>query len=141
MRKTISSVELVSSFSHRSPSLLVSYISYYPVNETALHALGNEYNAEILGATDEARSAQALSDELGIPIATCYRRIEELEEADLLEHEGRILSDDRRRVSVYRRAGDRIIESFENEQYSVRVEERADVKNKLDDVWRSLSSS
>jgi DNA-binding Lrp family transcriptional regulator len=111
------------------------------VNETALHALGNEYNAEILGATDEARSAQALSDELGIPIATCYRRIEELEEADLLEHEGRILSDDRRRVSVYRRAVDRIIVSFENEQYSVRVEERADVKNKLDDVWRSLSSS
>lgn len=111
------------------------------MNETALHALGNEYNAEILGATDEARSAQALSDELGIPIATCYRRIEELEEADLLEHEGRILSDDRRRVSVYRRAVDRIIVSFENEQYSVRVEERADVKNKLDDVWRSLSSS
>ena len=110
-------------------------------SETALHALGNEYNAEILGATDEARSAQALSDELDIPIATCYRRIEELEEADLLEHHGRILSDERRRVSVYRRAVDRVVVGFENEQYSVRVEERADVNNKLDDVWRSLSSS
>jgi DNA-binding Lrp family transcriptional regulator len=109
--------------------------------KTVLHALGNEYNAEILGATDEARSAQALSDELDIPIATCYRRIEELEEADLLEHHGRILSDERRRVSVYRRAVDRVVVGFENEQYSVRVEERADVKNKLDDVWRSLSSS
>lgn len=110
-------------------------------SETALHALGNEYNAEILGATDEARSAQALSDELDIPIATCYRRIEELEEADFLEHHGRILSDERRRVSVYRRAIDRVIVGFEDEQCSVRVEERADAKNKLDDVWRSLSSS
>ncbi|ELY34960.1 hypothetical protein C497_14512 [Halalkalicoccus jeotgali B3] len=43
-----------------------------------LLALGNEYNAEILGATDEPRSAQALSDELDIPIATCYRRLEQL---------------------------------------------------------------
>ncbi|MEM4780614.1 MAG: helix-turn-helix domain-containing protein [Halalkalicoccus sp.] len=111
----------------------------YP--DTVLHALGNEYNAAILGAADEARSAQALSEELDIPIATCYRRIEELEEADLLEHEGRILSEERRRVSVYRRAVERVTVNFESEHYSVTVEDRADVKNKLDDVWRSLSTS
>lgn len=110
-------------------------------SKSTLLVLGNEYNADILGATEEARSAQALSDELGIPIATCYRRIEELEEADLLEHQGRILSDERRRVSVYRRAVDRVVVGFDDERHTVRVEKRADVKNKLDDVWRSLSSS
>lgn len=110
-------------------------------SEAVLLALGNEYNAAILGAADEARSAQALSDELDIPIATCYRRIEELEEADLLEHEGRVLSEDRRRVSVYRRAVDRVVVDFEGSGYDVSVEERASVANKLDEVWRSLSSS
>lgn len=110
-------------------------------SEEALHALGNQYNAEILGATDEPRSAQALSDELGIPIATCYRRIEELQEADLLEHHGRVLSDDRRRVSVYRRTVDRVVVDFEDEGYVVGVEDRADVATTLDAVWRSLSSS
>lgn len=106
----------------------------------ALLVLGNEYNAEIMGATDEPRSAQALSDELDIPIATCYRRIEELEEADLLEHQGRVLSEERRRVSVYRRAVDRIVVNFDDESYTVNVAGRADVKNKLDEVWRSLST-
>lgn len=107
----------------------------------ALLALGNEYNAEILGATAEPRSARALSDELGIPIATCYRRIEELTAARLLELDGRVLSDDRRRVSVYRRAIDRVVVNFDGETCAVAVEDRADVPNKLDDVWRSLSSS
>ncbi|MDL5361096.1 helix-turn-helix domain-containing protein [Halalkalicoccus sp. NIPERK01] len=105
-----------------------------------LLVLGNEYNAEILGATDEPRSAQALSDELDIPIATCYRRIEELEEADLLEHQGRVLSEERRRVSVYRRTVDRIVVNFDDGNYTVNVAGRADVKNKLDEVWRSLST-
>jgi len=43
-----------------------------------LQTLGNKYSAEILDATDEPQSAQELSDELGIPIATCYRRIDGL---------------------------------------------------------------
>jgi DNA-binding Lrp family transcriptional regulator len=109
-------------------------------SESVLLVLGNEYNAAILGATDEARSAQALSDELDIPIATCYRRIEELEEANLLELEGRVLSDDRRRVSVYRRAVDRAVVDFESGDYEVTVDDRGDVTNTLDEVWRSLSS-
>lgn len=116
-------------------------MSYQMYSEEALRALGNEYNAEILGATDEPRSAQALSDELDIPIATCYRRIEELQEADLLEHHGRVLSDDRRRVSVYRRAVDRVVVNFGRGGCEVTVEDRVDATTKLDDVWRSLSSS
>lgn len=108
------------------------------VSEAVLLVLGN--TAAILGVADEARSTLALSDGLTIPIATCYRRIEELVEADLLEHEGRVLSDDRRRVSVYRRAVDRVVVDFENGDYEVTVDDRGDVTNTLDEVWRSLSS-
>jgi len=105
-----------------------------------LQTLGNKYSAEILDATEEPRSAQELSDELEIPIATCYRRIDELTEHDLLELHDNILSDDRRRIKVYRRNVDAINVEFEDE-LSVDVEERSEVTNKLDEAWRTLSES
>jgi predicted ArsR family transcriptional regulator len=105
-----------------------------------LQTLGNKYSAEILDATEEPRSAQELSDELEIPIATCYRRIDELTEHDLLELHDNILSDDRRRIKVYRRNVDAIRVEFD-EQMTVDVEQRSEVTNKLDEAWRTLSES
>jgi len=103
-----------------------------------LQTLGNKYSAEILDATDEPRSAQELSDELDIPIATCYRRIDELTEHDLLELHDNILSDDRRRIKVYRRNVDAVRIEFD-EALSVDIEERSEVTNTLDEAWRTLS--
>ncbi|MFB6146713.1 MAG: winged helix-turn-helix domain-containing protein [Halobacteriaceae archaeon] len=104
-----------------------------------LETLGNKYSAEILGATKEPRSAQDLSDELDVPIATCYRRIESLTEAGLLELEDSVLTDDRRRVDVYRRDVEEIRIEFGDSGFDVRAEEATQVKNKLDDAWRTLS--
>lgn len=103
-----------------------------------LQTLGNKYSAEILDATDEPRSAQELSDELGIPIATCYRRIDELTEHDLLELHDNVLSDDRRRIKVYRRNVDAVRVEFD-EALAVDIEERSKVTNALDEAWRTLS--
>jgi DNA-binding PadR family transcriptional regulator len=49
-----------------------------------IRPLGKKYSAEILTATTEPCSARELSEELDIPIATSYRRIEELLNAGLL---------------------------------------------------------
>ncbi|PSP28209.1 ArsR family transcriptional regulator [Halobacteriales archaeon QH_2_65_14] len=103
-----------------------------------LQTLGNKYSAEILDATDEPRSAQELSDELEIPIATCYRRIDELTEHDLLELHDNILSDDRRRIKVYRRNVDAVRVEFD-EELTVDIEQRSEVTNRLDEAWRTLS--
>jgi DNA-binding transcriptional ArsR family regulator len=108
------------------------------VSAEILQTLGNKYSAEILDATDEPVSAQDLSDELGIPIATCYRRIDELTEHDLLELHDNILSDDRRRIKVYRRNVDELRVDFEDE-LTIHIEERSEVTNKLDEAWRTLS--
>jgi predicted transcriptional regulator len=104
-----------------------------------LRVLGNEYNPEILSFAHEPRSAQELSDELDVPIATCYRRIEELTDADLLEHHDRVLSDERRRVNVYRRNIEEVVVDFSEGDVSVNVEERKQVKSRLDEAWRTLS--
>jgi len=103
-----------------------------------LRTLGNKYSAEILDATDEPRSAQDLSDELDIPIATCYRRITELTDHGLLELHDSILSDDRRRIKVYRRNVESIQVDFQDSM-TIDVEERSEVTNKLDEAWRTLS--
>jgi len=105
-----------------------------------LQTLGNKYSAEILDATDEPRSAQELSDELDIPIATCYRRIDELTEHGLLELHDNILSDDRRRIKVYRRNVDTVRVEFD-ETLAVDIEERSEVTSTLDEAWRTLSES
>jgi predicted transcriptional regulator len=104
-----------------------------------LRVLGNEYNPEILSFANEPRSAQEFSDELDVPIATCYRRIEELTDAELLEHHDRVLSDDRRRVNVYRRNVEEVTVEFSDGDVSVAIEERRKVKNRLDEAWRTLS--
>src|SRR6056297_1273019 len=105
-----------------------------------LRVLGNKYNAEILSATGEPKSAQELSDELGIPIATSYRRIDELTEADLLELSGREFSDEGRRTKVYRRNVKTLELSFDGESIDVSVDDRPDVDNSLADVWRDLKA-
>ena len=103
-----------------------------------LRVLGNKYNVEILSATTEPKSAQELSDELGIPIATSYRRIEELTEADLLELTGREFSDEGRRTKVYRRDVDGIDVVFEANDVDVAIDKRPEVENSLVDVWRDM---
>lgn len=106
-----------------------------------LRVLGNEYNAEILEATDDPHSAQELSDQLDVPIATCYRRIDELTDANLLELYDRPLSEEQRRINVYRRNVDEIRVEFDDDSCRVTVQKRSEIKNKLDDVWRTLSES
>ena len=101
--------------------------------------LGNKYSAEILGATGDPHSAQELSDRLDVPIATCYRRIEELSDAGLLTLEDSVLSEERRRVDVYRRGVDRVTVVFGDGGVVVDVEERSSVKNRIDDAWRTLT--
>jgi len=101
--------------------------------ERLLEALGGKYSAEILAATRTPTSAQALSDELEVPIATCYRRIEDLTEAGLLRCEGRQLSEEGRRTSVYRRTLDRLTLDFTGDEPTIDREERTEAKNRLQD--------
>lgn len=109
-------------------------------DKDTVRALGDKYNPDILAVTDEPKSAQELSDELDVPIATCYRRIEDLQEVELLELHDRPLSDEHRRVNVYRRNVDGIEITFRN-GIEVTLEGRSHVRDKLDRVWRDMSHS
>lgn len=98
-----------------------------------LAALGSKYSAEILCAAGTPKSAQALSEDIEIPIATCYRRIEELVDAGLLECEGRQLSEEGRRTNIYRRTLDEIEVDFSESGPEFSRKRRTEAKNKLRD--------
>lgn len=101
--------------------------------EALLSALGSKYSAEILCAAGTPKSAQALSEDIEIPIATCYRRIEELVDAGLLECEGRTLSNEGRRTNIYRRTLDEIEVDFSADRPQCSQKRRTEAKNRLQD--------
>lgn len=117
----------------------------FPKEETTVTSsdlisiVGKKYSSEILEAADEAKSAEEISNEADVPIGTAYRRINDLTDVGLLSHEGEILTEERRRKSVYRRNISTINIVFNQRSISVTVEERDKVENKLDDAWRTLS--
>jgi len=99
--------------------------------EPLLDALGGRYSVDILEAADEPVSAQQLSDEMDVPIATCYRRIEELVEAGLLRLEGRELSEQGRRTNVYRRTVDELTVEFDGPSVSPTIVESPETPGPL----------
>ena len=65
--------------------------------------LMDKYNIRILSATNsEAKSAQELSVLFDIPIATCYRKLKELELAGLVTIDGKLLTREGKRFAVYK---------------------------------------
>lgn len=65
--------------------------------------LTEEYSAKILLATmGKPKSAKQLSKNLDIPIAACYRKIKQLEKAELIFCVERKLNQSGKRVSVYK---------------------------------------
>jgi len=104
-------------------------------SEDLLSPLKNKYSFEILCATRTPASAQELSDEIEVPIATCYRRIEELVEAGFLKTVGRELSEDGRRTNVYRRTVDEVTVDLTGDRPNVSRKERSEAKNRLEDQF------
>ena len=65
--------------------------------------LAEKHSARILFATiRNPRSAFELSDNLGIPIAVCFRKIKLLEDAGLIFCAERMLTNEGKRISLFR---------------------------------------
>jgi DNA-binding Lrp family transcriptional regulator len=63
----------------------------------------DEYSSKIVQLTGpRAMNAIELSDELGIPIAACYRRIRALKDAGVIQEEDKVVSVGGKMVAAYR---------------------------------------
>lgn len=109
-----------------------------------LEVLGRKYSTEILAAAAEPVPVRALEEEHDVPIATAYRRIEELVEVGLLEHGGHRLTEDRQRTTVYRRTVESLSVEFGDGELSLDLEECDDEGDDrpadgIDDLWKAVS--
>ena len=83
--------------------------------------LTDEYAVKILMATVRLpRSAQQISEQFGIPIAACYRRIRDLEVAGLIRCTERRLSRQGKRVCFYQSRVRTAALQYENGRLKVR---------------------
>lgn len=80
--------------------------------EMILDVLGDKYSGQLLCAAAEPQSAQALSEAIDAPIATCYRRIDALVDAGLLTCVGHERTGHGKRTNVYRRTIDELELTF-----------------------------
>jgi predicted transcriptional regulator len=106
---------------------------------SVLDCLGDEYSVRILSAlTEREMSAKGISEELDIPIATVYRRIEELDDAGLIEYEGKALTQDDKRVKVYRSYIDELSVFFESDEPQVEMKMYSEAQRSIDEAWKRI---
>lgn len=96
----------------------------------------DEHAMKILAGTfKDPRSAQELSEKFSIPIAVCYRKIHDLESSGLIECEDKILSQDGRRVKLYRSQLKGAYIFFEHGKLRVHLNLTKVPKVEFDETW------
>ncbi len=94
------------------------------INEI-LGPLADDYSLKILAATrEEGKTVRQLSRDLDIPIATCYRRVEDLVENNLLQIKEKKLTQEGKRATVVRTNVSfvEITFGFDNKSLNVSIE-------------------
>ena len=72
------------------------------VNEV-LRAVSDEYARTILASTlSQAKSVEDISNQTGIPVSTCYRRVHELVSLHLLKLEKIVITDTGKKYETFR---------------------------------------
>jgi predicted ArsR family transcriptional regulator len=91
-------------------------------SEDSAAVVTDRYSSRIIFATGlRAKSAQDLSEQCGIPIAACYRRIKALEEIGVLECKERFLNRRGKWVRLYQSGVKGMDVSFEDGRMKVRM--------------------
>lgn len=78
---------------------------------TILRLLGDDYARRILACSDQPKTATEIANECGLPTSTTYRKVDQLQDAGLLEESLRP-SVEGKHATEYRRVIDRISVSF-----------------------------
>lgn len=101
--------------------------------------LADEYAREILAqANCEPMSARQLAAACNAHHSTIYRRIEELENFDLLIGQQRLDPEDGHHFTVYRTTMEEITVHLDRDQYVVALRRTEDPIDRMATMWRQL---
>lgn len=107
-------------------------------SESVLNELGDPRTRKLLAIIDEnSRSVKELAEELDASKATIYRRLEILEEHELVLRNVTV-SADGNHYTVYESNFIRASITVEDEGFDVRVARKDEYPNRLTEIWDAL---
>lgn len=106
-----------------------------------VQSMGDEYSRKIiLSAIPAAKSVEDMSRENDIPLSTCYRRVHDLLDAQILVVEKIIVTTDGKKYELLRSAYRAVTVSFDAGQMRVDATINEDVAEKLRRLWTTMRS-
>lgn len=107
--------------------------------QSLVQSLADEYSRKILLSTiPSPKSVEDISRENDIPLSTCYRRVHELLEAQIVVIDKIIVTNDGKKYELLRAAYRAVTVSFVNGVMKVDVVINEDVAEKLRRLWLTM---
>jgi DNA-binding Lrp family transcriptional regulator len=110
--------------------------------QSIVQSLSDEYSRKILlAAISSAKSVEDLSKENDIPLSTCYRRVHDLLDSQILIVEKIIVTPDGKKYELLRSAYRALTVNFDNGAIKVDALINEDVAEKLRRMWISMKEA
>jgi DNA-binding transcriptional ArsR family regulator len=109
--------------------------------EEILDTIGDKHARMVLAEISrEPRSAKELAEGLDLSLPTVYRRLELLEEHDLITART-LIADDGNHYKEYECNFDSTVISLEDDEYEVRIFRRENLPDRFTQLWDELGRS
>ena len=108
--------------------------------EDILDTIGDQHARRVLAAISrEPQSAKDLAEECDLSLPTVYRRIEMLEEYDLVTDET-LVADDGNHYKIYESNFESTVITLEDDEYKVRIYREENLPDKFSQLWDDLGA-
>lgn len=115
------------------------YVEHDRTIEDVLDTIGDDYAREILAAiSEEPRSAKELADACDLSLPTVYRRIETLQEHDLVVSETAV-AEDGNHYEIFESNFDGTVIRLRDDEYDVRIYRKENIPDRFSSLWEELS--
>ena len=108
--------------------------------EDILDTIGDEHARRVLASISrEPKPAKELAEECDLSLPTIYRRIEMLEEHDLVK-DRTLVADDGNHYKVYECNFESTVISLDDDEYRVRIYREENLPDRFSQLWDDLST-
>ncbi len=108
--------------------------------EEILDTIGDQHARRVLAAISrEPKDAKELAEECDLSLPTVYRRIEILDEHDLIKDET-LVADDGNHYKIYKSNFESTVISLEDDKYKVRIYREENLPDRFTQLWDELNA-
>ncbi|MEF8812321.1 MAG: helix-turn-helix domain-containing protein [Halovenus sp.] len=108
--------------------------------EEVLDTIGDQHARRVLAAISrEPKSAKELAEECDLSLPTVYRRIEMLEEYDLVR-DRTLVAEDGNHYKIYESNFESTVISLEDDEYRVRIYREENLPDRFSQLWDELNA-